>query len=127
MEALSQLKRKSGLLLVLAIILLGGASARFYAYREPNALFIALVHLSLALVAYLIILRIVYQRLKTGNTPKNLIELLVIFSIQLGVGALLGIYRLGIVDIGKLGEFSVTGLHFLLALITLLLLVSTDT
>jgi len=126
-EVSRQLWRNPALLLLLATILLGGASARFYAYREPGALPTALLHLALATVVYLIILRTAYQRLKTGETAKNLVELLVIFSTQLGLGAFLGIYRLGIIDIGLLGELAATGLHFLLALVTLLLLASMKT
>ena len=126
MEALAQLRKTPILLLILVIILLGGAAARFYAYREATAFPTALIHVTLALAAYCVLIYMVYQRIKVGKLSRRLTELFIIFSLQLGVGTVLGFYRLELFDIGRFGEVSIAGLHFLLALVTLILIIPRD-
>jgi len=113
-------------ILTLIAILVGGATSRFYAYREPSALTLLITHLTIALIAYGVIIYKLYQYYRSQRGKPVLMTPFTLFSIQLGLGTLLALYRLGFFTLDLMGELSFTGLHFLIALILLIILVQIE-
>ena len=107
-------------LLSLLVILTGGSVARFYAYREPAALPSLLLHLSLAILLAAASYRSLYKKYKSNTRFELELVVLLLILLQLGLGSLLGIYRLGLIDLGGLtAELAATGTHFLVSLLVL--------
>ena len=125
MEAIKK-RLNTVILLTLIVILIGGATSRFYAYRDPSALVFLITHLSIALIVYGVIIHKLYQYYKSRSGKPALMTPFILFSIQLGLGTFLALYRLNFFTLDLIGELSFTGLHFLIALILLIILVQIE-
>lgn len=114
-------------LLSFLTLLTGGSTARFYAYQEPGALPSLVVHLSLALALALVAYIDLYKRYKGGSDHGSEALLLLLVLAQLGLGSLLGVYRLGLIDLGgRVEVFIATGAHFLISLLVFMVAVITS-
>ena len=113
-------------ILTLITILVGGATSRFYAYREPDSLILLLTHIIIALILYGVIIHKLYQHFKSQIKKPSLTLSFILFSLQLGLGSFLALYRLNFFGLGRLGELSFTGLHFLIALMLLIILTQNE-
>ena len=91
-------------------VLSGGLAARSYAYRESLTPIIILTHIGLAAVLGL---AYVYR----GRLDKAVMSL---FALQLVLGLLMSLQRLGLMALDEVFVTAMSGLHFLLALLILL-------
>jgi len=91
-------------------VLSGGLAARSYAYRESLTPIIILTHIGLAAVLGL---AYVYR----GRLDKAVLSL---FALQLVLGLLMSLQRLGLMALDEVFVTAMSGLHFLLALLILL-------